>query len=228
MPTSPPDPLVTVAELPRYGVPASFLEQFRPRTIEVKIETAGALGTMRIVWRPKGTDDYTNDPIPSDPGATWEFTIEDAFASLTFAAGSYVDETVYTIAVDGTVTNGAGAIAGVTAERFDMRSIAVLAATSEAHKLMADGITPPLTAWGDDVKMHAAGIAYEHLKFGRGFTANGAGVGDENVVLRAQNGRRFFADIGASGLPPHGITDSAPSEDGPIMHYPTGDTLEGW
>jgi hypothetical protein len=106
--------------------------------------------------------------------------------------------------------------------------VAVLAATNEALALMKDGVTPPLTAWGDDVKMHAAGLAYEHLKFAKGFTANGAGAGDENVVLRAQNARRYFADIGTSGLAPPGMTDSSPLEDGPITHYPVGDDLEEW
>lgn len=228
MPTSPTDPLVTVAELPRYGVPSAFVEQFRPRRIQVKIYTGGALGTMAYVWRPVGEDDYTNTEVTSDPGSTWESTIEAAFCTLTFAAGTYVVNTTYTVAVDGTVTDGVGAISGVTATRFDLRSTAVSAATNEALALMRDGVTLPLTAWGDDVKMHCASLAHEHLKASKGFTANQAGAGDENAIARALAARRYFADIGQSGIIPPGITDSATAADGPIFGTITSDDARGW
>lgn len=228
---SPPDYLVTPDELPRYGVPSSFLDQFRVRTVEVRVEVGGALGTMQIVWRAKGEDEWSNTPIASDSAASWVVSIEEAYATLTLAAGTYVGNTTYTVSTAGGVVNGAGAYAGLTASRYDLRTTACSAATNEAFALMRDGVIPPLTAWGDDVRMHTAALVYEHLKFAKGFTAAGAGVGDENVILRAQNARRYFADIGSSGISPPGIVDSAPSADGPIMHYPTeGDStnLRGW
>jgi hypothetical protein len=220
----PSDFLVTVAQLSRFGLPSAFLAQFEPRPIDILISTAGALGTMQYEWRWTGEADWSA-PVVSDAGATWSSTIEDAFVDLSFSAFSYVASAVYSVNRAGVVTGGAGA---PTATRFDLRTNACSAVTSEAMTLMRDAIRSPLLTWGDDARMHAAQMVYAILKRGRGLAPADAAVGDENVFKGEDLGRAFFAAIGKNGRPDN-MTDTSVTVDGPMFAaYPSGSDPQGW
>jgi hypothetical protein len=219
----PPDYLVTPAQLPRYGVPSAFLAQFLPRPFEVLITTGGALGTMAFAWRFVGDEAYSS-PIASGAGSSWVYGIDDAFASLTFAAGSYTVDAVYTVDVAGTVSPATL----ITADVYDLRDTACSSVTTEAMYLMRDAIRPPLTSWGDDARTHAGAMVYAILKRSRGATPEGAGAGDANIFLAEEMGRKFFREIGENGRP-DSMTDTSTSSDGPLIPvYPVGDSLRGW
>ncbi len=221
------DLLVTPAQLSRFNVPSAFLSQFSPRPIEVLISTAGALGVMAIEWRFLGDSEWSA-PVISAAGATWAVTIDDAFVDLAFEDGAYVVDTQYAIDTGGTVTPGSGAIANLSAAFFDLRQNSCTAVRDEAMTLCRDALRPPLVSWGDDVRTHAAAMAYAILKRGRGATAQSAGVGDEHIFLAEDAGRKFFEKIGENGKPDT-IVDSSATDDGPLFAaYPAGDTSRGW
>lgn len=224
--TVPTDPLVKATELSRYNVPSSFLAQFDPRPFAVLISTAGALGVMAFQWQWIG-DTSWSEPIVSDAGASFLYTLDDTFCDLTFATASYALNAEYTIDRNGVVTGGAGE---VTAARFDLRVNACSAATYEAMQLMRDAIRPPLTRWGDDATTHAAAIAYAILKRGRGSTPPGAdGSGDTNVYSAEGRALEFFRDIGKNGKP-DSMVDTSTTIDGPLIPvYPKSPTQRrGW
>jgi hypothetical protein len=216
--------LVTPAQLSRYNVPSSFLAQFEPRPFQLQITTGGALGTMAFAWQWAGDTSGYSAPIVSDAGSSWPYTLEDVFADLTFAAHTYVLNTVYTIDRNGVVTGGSE----VTASRFDLRQNACSAVTREAMTLMRDAIRPPLVAWDDDATTHAAAWAYEILKRGRGLAPADAAPGDANVLGGGAAARKYFEMIGEKGKP-DSMTDTSPTVDGPLIPvYPTGDTPRNW
>lgn len=220
------DPLVEPSELSRWGVPSAFLAQFEPRPIDVKISTGGALGAMAFAWKwaADGVDSYS-DPIVSDAGASFAFTLEDAFAVLTFAAGTYTANTVYRVTRAGTVSGGSG----LTVERLDVRALACGSVTAEAMTLMRDAVRPPLVSWSDDIRTHAAAMVYAILKRRVGATpAESGGAGDQNVFFAEEAARRFFSAIGKMGKP-DGVVDASSTSDGPLIaRYPSSRSLRGW
>jgi hypothetical protein len=226
VPTCPPDNLVDPAELAQYNVPSGFLAQFVPRGFEVQISTAGALGTMAFVWRRRGEDGWSNTPIISSPSSSpWSYALDDVFANLTFAVGSFVASTVYVVDESGTVTSGDGHL---SVTRYDLRSNACEAVTREALLLMKNAVTPPLTAWTKDAKTHAANWVYAILKRGKGATANNAGAGDELIWEGEKLARGYFLHVGETGRP-DGWVDGSVSSDGPLFSaYPIGDDDRNW
>jgi hypothetical protein len=219
----PPGLLVEPDKLSRFNVPSAFLAQFEPRPFSILITTPGDLGTMAFAWK-WPSDSEWSAPITSDAGASWAFTLDDAFADLTFAAHAYVADAVYTIDRNGAVVGGAE----VTPARYDLRQNACSSVTSEAMMLMRDAIRPPLLAWGDDATTHAAAWAYALLKRGRGATPTGAGAGDDLIFTAEEMAKTFFAGIGKNGKP-DSMIDSSSSDDGPLFPaYPTADASRGW
>lgn len=219
----PPGLIVLPTQLGRYNVPGDFLAQFALRTVTVQVIVGGTLGTMQVAWQYAG-DAVFSAPVVSVAGATWAYTIEDAFTDLIFAARTYVLGETYAVDPAGAVTGAAG----LTAARFSRVQNACSSVTAEAMTLMRDAIRPPLTSWGDDAVLHAAQMAYAVLKRGVGATPSGAGAGDENVFLAEKIARDFFTDIGKNGRPDN-MTDSSPTLDGPLLAaYPTGDDSRGW
>lgn len=201
-----------------------FLSQFEPRPIDILIDTAGALGTMAFSWRWAGDESYS-PVITSDAGSTFVYELEEAFCTLTFAAGSFAAAAHARVDRGGTVT---GTLA-VTATRYDLRSQACSSVTAEAMTRMRDAVRPPLVSWSDDVRTHAAAMVYAILRRGRGATpAEAGGQGDQNVFLAEDAARLFFDRIGKYGRP-DGIVDTPASEDGPLFPaMPMGDDLRGW
>lgn len=236
MASCPPDPLVAPSALTKWGVPAPFMAQFRLRPIEILVSVGGALGTMIIRQRNLGDDEWSADAVPSEAGATWVVDLDDAFATsaattfatLTFAAGVYVVDTVYVVDSAGTVTPGAGAIAGVTASRTYLPAEGCSAVTAEALQLMENAVKAPLTEWPDSFRRHAAAMVHAFLKRSRGSTAKGGGDGDEVIYAAEATGREFFLHVGENGKPP-GVVDTSPTDDGPMFAaYPTGGDQRNW
>jgi hypothetical protein len=225
----PPGLLVTPAQLSRYNVPSAFLAQFALRPLEVQITTGGAIGTFAFAWRLVGDTDWSA-PIASSAVTPWAYTIDDAFADLTFAAGNYVLDSIYRIDAAGNVTLGSGSpIAGLSAVLWDKRQLTCVSVTGTALKLMRDAIKAPLQSWDEDATMNAAAMVYALLKRGVGATPESAGGGDANVFASELVAIAYFESIGKKGKP-DGWVDSSPSADGPLIaKYPFGATrLRGW
>lgn len=105
---------------------------------------------------------------------------------------------------------------------------ACVSVTGEALYLMRNAVRPPLTAWGAEVKTHAAAMVYAILKRGKGATPRGAGMGDENIFLAEEAARAFFRGIGEGGKPDN-MTDAAAASTGPIFSaYPVSDPQRDW
>jgi hypothetical protein len=218
--------LVPVAELPRYGIEWSFLEQFRPRPIEILISTAGALGTMRFKWRLVGDTNFSAE-IPSSAAAPWVFALDEAFAVLTFGAGGYVLDSTYVISEAGGVTTGGGAINTLTASRYDRREAESQVTTDLCIGWMQPAITPPLVSWGADVKGQYALVLRGRLKRGAGLAPSAAAVGDENVIASEEKAEAWFKAVGAGEIEPQDLVDS--SSDGETMLVmPISDEPVGW
>ena len=221
----PPDPLVSTAQLPQFGVPPDFLFQFRARAFQILIATGGALGTMTWQWRWTGDTAWSSFIYATSTVSPWTWTIDEAFAALSFPAGTYTATHVYSVDEAGTVT---GVGPAISCTRYDLAANACSAATAEALTLMQNAVRQPLTAWGDDVRQHAASMAYAALKRSRGATPTGAGLGDEIVFIAAQEARSFFGLNGKQGRPPS-ILDTSITTDGPMFAaYPVGDIPRGW
>lgn len=219
--------LVSIAELPQFGLPWDFLDQFRPVPIDVKVSTAGALGTMAIQWRKVGDTDYSA-PVTSDSAAPWSYEIRGLFAVLSFPAGVYVLAAVYRVSVAGVVTNtGGGPV--VTATRYDPLQTAVQAATDAAIEWMAPNVVAPLLSWGASTKRRTAEVVKYYLKSDVGLAPAGAQVGDENVRARYLDAERDFRAIGASAKKPADLVDSSPSAmGGGVFAEADSEPLRGW
>lgn len=222
--TVPPGLIVAPTQLSRYGVPPAFLSQFQARPFQIQISTAGALGVMQFQWQTIGDAGLSPSIVSSGSAPPWLYTIDDVFADLTFAAGSYTLNAIYTVDALGAVSPSGL----VTASLFDRRQIACSAVTREALQRMRDAIRPPLTSWGDDATEHAAAWVYAKLKRGKGATPEGAGAGDALIFHAEKLAMDFFDGIGRDGRP-DSMTDTSPSADGPLIPvYPFGDTPRGW
>lgn len=220
----PPGLLVTPVQLSRYGVPSDFLSQFQPRPFTLQITAAGALGAMAFAWQYPG-DPSLSVPMFSTAGATWQTTVDGAFADLTFAAATYGLGDTYTVDTAGHVSGPSG---NIVASLWDQRQVMCSAVTTEAMSRMRDAIHPPLMAWGDDATRHAAAWVYALLKRSKGATPTGAGSGDENIFTDEKAAQDFFDTIGAEGRP-DSMTDTSATTDGPLFSaYPTGDTPRDW
>lgn len=225
--SAPASPLVDPAALAQFGVPPSFVVQFQPRSLNAEITNGGVLGVMSFCWQWRGEDNFNPQPFVSSAGTTWVIGLDETFTTFTWPAGTYILGANYQIDEVGTVTASGGG-PSPTVVRYDLRSQACSAVTSEAMLLMRNAVSPPLLTWGDAVRTHAAAMVYAWLKRARGLTANTAGSGDENVFAAEATAREFFILIGEQGLMDD-MTDSSTSVDGPIFNaYPTGDTARNW
>jgi len=236
----PPDPLVAPTELSQWGVPAPFLSQFRLRPFEVQISRGGTLGAMAIRYRMTGEEEWSPEEVMSESGSSWGVALDDAFAQsapatfavMTFPAGDYPEETSYVVGADGTVTLGDSAISGPTATRTYLPAQGCSAVTAEALQLMQNAIVPPLTAWPDSFKRHAAAMVHAFLKRSRGSTGRGSGSGADNgddVLYAAEAlARDFFIMVNENGKPPGTTDTSVPEESSVITSYPLGIDERNW
>ena len=81
--------------------------------VEIKIKSAGALGTMAFAWRVGGIGAFSA-PVTSSSSAPYVFKVPGTFCKANFAAGTYVLNSSYAIGVDGVLTSAGSAINTVT------------------------------------------------------------------------------------------------------------------
>lgn len=203
--------LVPIAELPRCGITSSLLDQFEPRPIEILITAAGPLGTMKLQWRLLGDADWSAE-IASSPLASWVLTLDEAFAILTFAAGTYVANSTYVVNELGVVTLGGGALAALTAERYDARETESQATTDLCLGWMKPAVVPPLVSWGADIRGQYAFVLRGRLKRRLGLSSQQASVADENIIATEEKAEAWFKAVGAGDVEPVDLVDS--SDDG--------------
>lgn len=92
---------------------------------EIKISTAGTLGTMAFQWR-RGTGSGTYSPaITSQPGSGYLFNVTGQPCTLKFGPDNYQAGATYSIAADGAVTRNGSANDVVTAPRRGVLAKAV-------------------------------------------------------------------------------------------------------
>lgn len=220
--------LVPIVDLPKYGLAASFLDQFKPQTLQVSIVTGGALGTMQFAWKTLDEADYSAT-ITSPPGAgPYVFYLDVGFTVLTFPAGTYVLNAVYTIATDGTVINTGGGPTA-TAARYDLRDLESQATTDMCLGWMRPAVVTPLVTWGSDIKKNYALVIDYMLKSKLGMAPLGAAVGDENVRKQYEDARDWFKAVGTGEIKPSDpFQDSSISGDTPSIELPLSDSARNW
>ena len=86
------------------------------------------------------------------------------------------------------------------------------AVTDEALGRMQPTVVPPITAWGADVKGAVGRIAAYELKSLVGLGSTAVSVGDENLLVRAQQARAWLDSVGDGDITPQDLVDS--SDDG--------------
>jgi len=221
--------LITRAELLAFGLDSDFLGQFDVVPIEVKISTAGALGTMEIEWRNAGETDWS-PAVRSSVRAPWVYSPKPrSYAILTFAAGTYVASSIYTVDEAGTVTRSGGAIDTVTAERFDIVERAIDTVTARVVGKMQPRKETPITAWGADVKQAAFAWVRYLLKDAVGFAPSPASIGDMQIVEEKDNAIRFIDRIGSGAESPPDLVDSSAAGTGNGLKVRvSSDSLRGW
>lgn len=226
--------LIQISDLIQMGSSSEFLTQFQPRPLTVQIVTGGALGTMTWQWQQQG-DTAFSAVISSEAqgGGAWSYALPDpGFGTLTFPDGAYVINTTYTISSatpTPTVTPGVGALAGLSATRFDCRQLSCIEVTSLAVTWMQPRVVPPVVSIGSQIVGWLADLVMYRLRSRQGMTPPEAGAGDDNVRLRAKDAETQLKAIGASADRPPDIVDSSQGDTGAgFAAYPIGDSLTGW
>jgi phage gp36-like protein len=92
--------------------------------------------------------------------------------------------------------------------RDDLVSACIAASTS-VEDYLASAYTPPITAWPESVRMHAARLAGAHLLSIRGVDPGGP---DALVFDNAKDSVKWLQRIADGKLKPPGIVDSTPAE----------------
>lgn len=105
------------------------------KSVLITITTAGAINTMAFTWK-VGTG-ATSAPVVTSGGGTYTFLVPGTFTTLSFAPGTYVLSSTYTIATDGTITRGGSAINTVTQASSALDSYSVVVTITTAGALGA-------------------------------------------------------------------------------------------
>lgn len=84
------------------------------------------------------------------------------------------------------------------------------ACSATADGYLGGRFTLPLTAWGDDLRMHVAGMAAFRLLAGRGYDPQRGG--DEVIRMLWEDAIRWLERVSAGTVTPAGITDATPEE----------------
>jgi hypothetical protein len=222
--------LIFPADLYRLGGSSDFLDQFRPRPLQVQIVAGGAIGTMTWQWQQVGDTAYSA-VISSETPAPFAFPLSDpGYGVLTFATGTYVANDVYNISSSGVVTGGSGTGVGLlSATRFDVRQDACVEVVSIGVTWLQPRCVPPITQVGPQIQGWFADLVMYRLRSRQGLTPAGAGAGDDNVRMRADTAQKELQRIGGSEDRPPDIVDSSQGNLGlGFAAYPIGDPLRGW
>ena len=221
--------LVTRAELVRYGVRDEFIAQFDVLAIEVAIAAGGALGVATVKWRRLGASDSEwSGEFASSPRAPWSWSPSGAFATMTFAAGTYYDGMRYTIDESGAVASADGG-SGLTATRYDVVADKIIAVTEEVITRMRPRAQLALASWPAIVKEGVSKIVRYELKDYVGFAPSDTSIGDLQIKDEAQRWRDIFDSIGRGDWTPPDLIDTSGSNLArPLQEPITADDAVGW
>lgn len=224
--------LITPAELPQYGASSDLLWQFRLAPVLVQVVTGGALGLMTWQWQRFGDASYS-ETFASETagGSAWSSSLPDpAFATATFAPGTYNAGDVYTISSTGVVMGGTtGGVGLLTATRLDVVTQACTSATSRGVTWMQPRCVAPIISVGPGTKEWLTSVVIYSLRSREGMTPAGAGAGDDNVRARAVDAEKNLRAIGISQERPPDIVDSSSDGTGAgFTAMPISGCLVGW
>ncbi len=214
-----------------YGASSDFLDQFAPRPLTVEIVAGGALGAMTWAWKQAADSAFGSTIATEAIGiAPYVYSLPDpGFAALTFAPGTYVLGTTYGVSPSGIVTPGAGAFAGLSAVRTDLRQTFCLATQSKAITWLTPRVVPPVISVGQQIIEWMSSITIYGLRSRQGMTPADGGAGDDNLRARAEAAEKNLKEIGLSEDRPPDLADSSVGNSGAgFTAYPVGDDLTGW
>lgn len=207
-------PLITRAELPRYGIADDFLSQFNVLPIRVRVAVGGVLGEMAVEWQNAGDEEWGGLRVSSSVSPwSWSPT---ASAVVTFPAGTYPGEAEYLVSESGGVTASSGAPTA-TAVRYDLVADAMAAATGEALMLMRPRKQPAILSWGAEIRRAVAMLVRYNLKDLVGFAPVEVNVADFQIKDAAVEARRLLERVGRGELDPWEMTDSSASGTGNVL-----------
>jgi hypothetical protein len=223
-------PLLTPSDLLQNGGTSDFLAQFVPRPLLVQIQTGGPLGAMQFLWQQQIDGSYSA-AVPSEAISPWSVDLPDpSFCSLSFAPGTYVPGDVYVVSSQGVVSGGSGSGVGLlSATRFDPRIIACARATSDIVTFTQPRVVAPIISIGPQIVGWGCSRAIWHLRCRQGVTPPGAGGGDDQQRLNAEEAEKQLRAIGVSQTRPPDIVDSSPGNAGSgFTAQPISGRLVGW
>ena len=201
--------LIGRRDLLNHGASSDLLDGFRIRPIEVSVVTPGALGVAAFNWRVVGSDNWSVEE-PSEAGSSWTWQLPDpAFAEVVFPAQAYVAGDSWIVSTSGEVAPQATAPAGLTARRFDVVDLACIAISDDFATWAQPRCVPPIISITEGQRAWAAVIAVYRLVIRSGITPKGAGAGDDNLRLRAEDAEHNIKAIGRSDNRPPGLVDSS-------------------
>ncbi len=161
----------------------SFARQTTATPVKTKT-VAGCQRYVRVTWAIAGTD-----PVAVT------FAVYGA-AHVLYATSDDLDR--YTLPDKATAALDA-----------EVKADGMLAATDEADGYLGGGYTLPLTAWGEDLKMHVAKMASFQLMSRRGYRP---GESDDLIIKGREDAISWLTQIMHGRLEPPGIVDSTPDE----------------
>jgi len=227
----PQGPLLTRRDLLNHGAGSALLDEYEVRSLGLRIEVGGALGAMSVSWRfgDKGTDAPWSEPKTSQGGSAWTWDLPDpAWASVTFAAGSYSDGAEWVVRSDGSVAVVGGSAPTVTAARNDIPAKMIQAVSDKMAEWMQNRIVAPILSLPEGLKGGAASWVIFRLKTRDGMTPQDAGVADDNIRAVAEAFERDCRMSGASAMRPPGLVDSSGGAGAGLPLMPLSDPSRCW
>lgn len=107
------------------------------------------------------------------------------------------------------------------------REDALDACSALADGYLSNRYSLPLSAWGDDLRLHVAGMAAFRLLAGRGYNPQVAN--DEVVRMLWEDAIRWLERVAAGTVTPAGITDATPEEAEELPSFAmVTNTSRGW
>lgn len=132
------------------------------------------------------------------------WTITGGTPSFTFVLAGEAHQLYATIAEAEGLAIPAPALASLSAED---KAKAILRASDEAHGSLESAYTPPITAWGDDVRGACADLYLWHALGKRGFNPESADL----VMKRRDDATSWLTKIANGQKKAAGLVDSTPT-----------------
>jgi phage gp36-like protein len=102
---------------------------------------------------------------------------------------------------------------------------ACIVASDEADGYLSGGYTLPITAWGDDLRLHSAKMATYHVLNGRGRQPDGP---DDLIDMGYAHALKWLKGVAERSIRPSGIVDSTPDVHEAGSVGVVSDAVRGW